>query len=171
MLARLTTLLTTLSPTRWRMVGALALVVLALAGLWLQEPVAPPRFEVLTGGQEVKDHRTGLVWRRCAEGQWWDGQHCDGEARTVPHLAALALAQSQPGWRLPTLPELYSLVEPGRRHPALDAAVFPDTPGYWFWSSTLTDSRISHAWLVHFGEGQPNFALRMNHVHVRLVRP
>ena len=170
MLARLTTQLTTLSSAHWRMLGALGLVLLALAGLWVQEPVAPPRFVVLAGGHEVKDHQTGLVWRRCAEGQRWDGTHCDGEAQTMPHLAALALAQTQPGWRLPDMPELYSLVEPGRRQPALDAAVFPDTPGYWFWTSTLTDSRISHAWMVHFGAGEPNFALRMNHVHVRLVR-
>ena len=54
-------------------------------------------------------------------------------------------------------------MEPERRDPALDAAVFPDTPLHWFWTSTVTTSQFTtHARLVHFGEGQPNYALRMN---------
>lgn len=158
-----------LTPARWRMLGAVVLGGVALCLLWW--PAAEPaRYELLAGGHEVKDHRTGLVWRRCAEGQRWDGTHCAGEALLMPHLVAIAHAASQPGWRLPTMPELYSLVEPERRDPALDAAVFPDTPLHWFWTSTVTTSRLTHAWLVHFGVGQPNYALRMNHVHVRLVR-
>ena len=102
---------------------------------------------------------------------WWPtAEPARYELLAMPHLVVIAHAASQPGWRLPTMPELYSLVEPERRDPALDAAVFPDTPLHWFWASTVTTSRLTHAWLVHFGEGQPNYALRMNHVHVRLVR-
>lgn len=151
---------------RWAalLLGLLACVV------WLWPSAEAARFEPLGAGHEVKDHRTGLVWRRCAEGQHWSGGQCLGSALTMPHLEALALAESQSGWRLPSVTELYSLVEPDRRLPALDAAVFPNTPNAWFWTSTLSNSRISHAWLVHLGEGQANFALRLNHVHVRLVR-
>lgn len=81
------------------MLGAVVLGCVALWLLWW--PAAEPaRYELLAGGHEVKDHRTGPVWRRCAEGQRWDGTHCAGEALLMPHLVAIAHAASQPGWRL-----------------------------------------------------------------------
>jgi hypothetical protein len=146
--------------------------VLALSALvaWWMPPAAPQRFELLAGGAEVKDLHTGLVWRRCAEGQRWSGAHCTGQPLQMPQLLATAHAASQPGWRLPSLTELHSLVDPARQNPALDPLAFPDTPGQWFWTSTLASSRITHAWTVHFGQGKANYALRMNHLCMRLVR-
>ena len=49
---------------------------------------------------------TNLVWKRCAEGQTWDGTNCTGEAQKYTWQQALQLALSanetvQAGWRLP----------------------------------------------------------------------
>lgn len=52
------------------------------------------------------------------------------------------------GWRLPTLEELESIVV-AENHPAIDAAMFPDTPGWGFWSSEEEES--SHkVWAIDF---------------------
>jgi hypothetical protein len=134
----------------------LAMGVGALGLYLLTTQYTPARFSVRAGGQEVHDRSTGLTWRRCAEGMQWTeaGEH----------------AAQQAGWRLPTVRELHTLVDGARSHPAIDTEAFPDTPPTWFWSASQANSRITHAWLVHFGEGRANMALKLNHMPARLVR-
>ena len=100
----------------------------------------------------------------------WTGLGCAGEPRTFTQIEAVEHAQQQAGWRLPTVGELHTLVDETQSNPAIDPGAFPDTPPEWFWTASQANSRITHAWLVHFGEGRANMALRLNHRPVRLVR-
>ena len=59
---------------------------------------------------------TGLMWVRCTVGQKWDGSGCQGEAKPFPWSEALKLANLETfagydDWRLPSIKELYSLID------------------------------------------------------------
>ena len=73
---------------------------------------------------------TGLMWKRCAEGQSWTGSTCTGTESY--HTWAQALTQAGASsfaghgdWRLPNYKELLSLVEECRNDPAINDTVFP----------------------------------------------
>lgn len=133
------------------------------------EPPAP-RFRYLDGGNEVIDGQTGLIWRRCTEGMHWNGISCAGLPNTYRQDAALAYAQCQPGWRLPSAQELASLIHPALTAPAIDSATFPATPANWFWSWSTYGLYTGSAWGISFSDGQA----RSHYIHhsypIRLVR-
>jgi len=57
----------------------------------------------------VKDTKTNLIWKRCAEGL--SGDDCQqGEAKKMSYQAALDYAEKIEGWRMPTIKELNTLV-------------------------------------------------------------
>jgi hypothetical protein len=66
-------------------------------------------YQVVGDGSEIKDMNTGLIWRRCSEGQSWDGTTCTGEAMRFTWSEAQTYAQSQRGWRMPIVQELARL--------------------------------------------------------------
>ncbi|MGE3248408.1 MAG: DUF1566 domain-containing protein [Beijerinckiaceae bacterium] len=76
---------------------------------------------------EVRDSRTGLIWRRCSLGLEWKGGACRGEMlRLSLEEAKKAAAALGAGWRVPTADELFGLVDRTCGEPALDVAAFPD---------------------------------------------
>ena len=85
----------------------------------------------------VTDLEKGITWMRCALGQEWDGTHCTGEAISYDwHQAHKAGTTSrQHKWRLPSLPELASIVEQQCQMPRINAQLFPDTPNAVFWTA------------------------------------
>jgi Protein of unknown function (DUF1566) len=147
--------------------SALALVLGCAA---LSGAEAQVRFELTPDGLEVKDHRTGLTWRRCSEGQVLEGSNCSGFGTVFTHEQALSHARSQTGWRLPNVKELASLVDYAYRAPAIDRATFPATPAGPAWTSSpyaLPDVSLA----VDFARGGVSFEDRRTSVyHVRLVR-
>ena len=76
-------------------------------------------------------------------------------------------------WRMPTVDELLSINHLGRVNPAIDSTFFPNTPPYWFWSSTpearYTDTGIA-AFPVRFSYGGEGWGLKSYSHRVRLVR-
>src|SRR5690606_15177556 len=60
----------------------------------------------------VKDLETGLEWRRCAEGQVWEGADCSGQAVRF-YSGDLNQIDENTDWRIPTREELKSLVRCG----------------------------------------------------------
>ncbi|MBK9359642.1 MAG: DUF1566 domain-containing protein [Rubrivivax sp.] len=113
----------------------------------------PPRYTFNSTGDEVTDTRTGLVWRRCVEGMTWNGSTCTGASRTFTHEGALAHAQSQAGWRLPSVKDLGSIADRRRMTPALDTAVFPAVSSGYFWTTTPLVGSPSDAWHVRADTG------------------
>lgn len=153
-----------------------ATVALLLAAVSAQSQT---RYTYSSAGDEVTDSKTGLIWRRCSEGQTWSGSTCNGTAATYTHEQALAQAQAQAGtagWRLPNVKELTSIAEKTHINPAIDPAAFPATPLKGHWSSTpyaVDSNNAGHAWVVRFGDGYVNAAIgnrTFNFFPVRLVR-
>ena len=73
-------------------------------------------------------------------------------------------------WRLPTRPELQSLVDYQAQNPAIDTTWFPNTPATIYWSGGNYVPNASGAWSVVFNDGSPNADIKSNALQVRLVR-
>jgi hypothetical protein len=131
-------------------------------------------FTVSADGQEVTDTKTGLIWRRCAEGMTASGGTCTGTASAFTHEAALMRASAQAtagvAWRLPNVKELSSIADKSRSNPAIDTVAFPATPSSWFWSSSPYVGNAYYAWFVNFNYGFDYGGYRGSTYYVRLVR-
>lgn len=147
----------------------LAALVMGLAAVVPAQ--SQSRYAYSADGAEVTDAQTGLIWRRCTEGQTWMNSTCTGGLTVFGHERALAHAMTQSGWRLPNVKELTSLVDTGSVRPAINAAAFPGTPTAVYWSSTPDVQLPTSAWSVDFALGTVATVGRNTlGVLVRLVR-
>jgi Protein of unknown function (DUF1566) len=150
--------------TRWP-----ALMLLGLLAAATGPASAQTRF--VPNGAEVLDTETGLIWKRCSEGQKWNGTTCGGKATSPNWRAALAIANAEGGgWRLPNVKELVSLVDLTRSDPTIDPVAFPATLVSSYWSSTPYNDYPEFAWAVGFNIGAVNFWHTDIGYRVRLVR-
>ncbi|MEL7311866.1 MAG: DUF1566 domain-containing protein [Pseudomonadota bacterium] len=149
------------------------------------------RFDVSSDGT-VTDLSSGLTWQRCAVGFAFDDggtpdlpvdDRC--QATGVPDRVdwATALGEARDlnasggfagfsDWRLPSVKELYSIVEFQCIRPAINSTVFPSTTPVPFWSGSA-GNLIGSAYVVDFYLGQAAlaFASAPETLHaVRLVR-
>lgn len=124
-------------------------------------------------------HDSRLHWSRCALGQSWNGQACEGPAlaftwdeavRAIDELNNNGGLAGYQDWRLPSRGELESIVERCREAPAINELVFPNTPWAGFWSSSLDTSEEEHAWFVGFYYGLAYEFARQSSYRVRPVR-
>lgn len=129
------------------------------------------------GDGTVTDKATGLQWKRCAEGQVWDGTTCTGSASTFYWKDALQRAdQASFGgyddWRLPNIKELSSIIEVACSAPYINEIIFQQTPsGRFFSSSPKADS--SYVWCVsysRYGDNLVDGCYKASSIYVRLVR-
>jgi hypothetical protein len=117
-----------------------------------------PRFEVLAdfNSEAVLDKETGLVWEK-SPSTGLKG-HYDAYMRCNTLTTGSRL-----GWRIPTLQEISSLIDPTQTNPALPqghpfSSVLYDVP-YWTASTDIYfyDSNglrtITSAWFLSFGSG------------------
>lgn len=125
------------------------------------------RFVVDAGSATVTDTATGLIWKRCSEGQ--SGADCAGGAATGLSWQG-ALNAAGAGWRLPNRNELASLVERKCTNPAINTTIFPGTPAQSYWTSTPHASNGLLAWFVDHNAGDIGPALKTAAKNVRLVR-
>ena len=135
------------------------------------------RFTINNDGT-VSDTKTGLTWKKCSEGQ--SGVDCRiGTATTYTWQGALQQAQrvnnnggfaGYKNWRLPSIKELSSIVEEQCIEPSINLAVFPESPSYWYWSSSPSADYSSDAWYVYFYYGYSYDGSKYINRFVRLVR-
>ena len=136
---------------------------------------------------------TGLVWKRCLEGQ--SGSQCTGglaESKTWNVWAETdrqLLPQSFTGqdswgisagftqnllqsgaWRMAYKNELQTITENCSAAPKLNHMVFPNDPSWVVWSGSPVAGFPNGAWGVYFYNGGASYGLRYNGYHVRLVR-
>jgi hypothetical protein len=133
-----------------------------------------PAERFLANGDDVVDTLTGLIWRRCPEGQDWTDSTCLGRPLQFNLPGALrrgrAAAATGKGWRLPNVKELASLVDASRvAPPFINSDLFPGTQGK-YWTSTHDVSYSEAVWTVDFGTGWVWSDLYYNGYPVRLVR-
>ena len=133
------------------------------------------------GDGTVTDKTTGLMWKRCAEGQYWDvlAATCKGNAYQMNWLVALKrsdinnqlLFAGKTDWRVPSIKELASLVEEQCIEPAINLTIFPATEPTLFWSSSpLVNAYAGHVWLIQFRDGNDIRNRKDITASVRLVR-
>jgi Protein of unknown function (DUF1566) len=139
-------------------------------------PAKPPAYpgsklQVSEDGSEVLDPVAKLIWRRCSEGQTWDGLTCAGTPRTFGRAGALVYgARQTDGWRLPNAKELRTLVDLGRVFPAFDPTLFPGTTTEGpYWTSTPKTDSAPDLWYVASGNGATHIDFHTAG-SVRLVR-
>ncbi len=131
----------------------------------------------------VSDSESGLIWKKCSEGQGWSpsANTCKEIAVTHTWQAALQLVQainagatgenfSQEDWRLPNIKELKTIVERRCAIPAINNTVFPNTSSASFWSSSPYAPGSGSAWSVNFFNGSDGASRKSNGKYVRLVR-
>ncbi len=150
------------------------LVFLSLLGMMPLPALGQP-FAISADGSEVTDQKTGLIWRRCAEGLSWNGATCAGTPTTFTHEAALQYAAAQAvttglPWRLPNIKELVSITDRSSTNPAIDATAFPGTPASPFWSATPYVGVPTYAWYLSAYDGTVLGYYRVDSHYVRLVR-
>ena len=151
---------------RWLATALLA----ALAWLAPFSANAQARLAGSQDGGVVTDSRTGLTWRRCSEGQAFDGVTCAGTSTAFTHEQALLHAKGQAGWRLPNVKELGSLVDRARLNPSIDPLAFPETESYYYWSSSPVADFPVLVWIVNFRYGDVDGLNRDYYGLLRLVR-
>lgn len=148
-------------------------------------PKEPPVSEELVGHYRLlsnglaQDTQSRLLWCRFALGQRWQAGQVEGEAALYAWQAAqeaVDLFNKQGGyaghtdWRLPSVNELKTLINPQEGHKSyINAYAFPNNPR-WLWTSSPYAGYGGGAWLVNFIEGlaindNPNLPCA-----VRLVR-
>lgn len=116
---------------------------------WDQTLPPSTRFVVLTNmdSEAVLDRETGLVWEKVPMTSTvfnW--------ATASRHCLTLNLG-GRKGWRLPTIQELASLVDPSQSNPALPSGhpFTVQSSGYWSASTYVDDT--TDAWSAEFGNG------------------
>lgn len=134
---------------------------------WSKKLPSDSRFTVLSafGNAAVRDGETGLVWEKTLETtelSWSD-------ARTA---CADKDVGGRKGWRLPSISELSSLVDPSMRtgstlplgHP------FTNAQADVYWSATTMAGNPNSAWLVFLDTGRVSYAFKSITFHVWCVR-
>jgi hypothetical protein len=117
------------------------------------------------GDAAVRDEETGLVWEKTLE---------TIEMSWIDARAACANKDvgGRKGWRLPSISELASLVDPSvRSGPTLPLDhPFTNLLMDVYWSATTVADNPKSAWLVFFDTGKATFAFKTITFHVWCVR-
>ena len=129
---------------------------------------------ISTDGSEVTDKKTGLIWRRCAEGMVYSGGTCNGKGREFNYEQALQHAQSEASrsgkaWRVPEGDELAGLVDISHS-PMINPVAFPAMPGTAFKSATRSVNNVVGSLIVRFSDGVAYDTFQHYSFYVRLVR-
>jgi hypothetical protein len=126
------------------------------------------RFQVSDDGHQVADRATGLVWKRCPQGQTWNGTACAGGLARFSFDFALVLTENPSGWRIPTVQELFTIAD----HSAVVAGspLAGNENGDFWISTTQAAAPAMTAWLVNFRTASTIPSLRFAAHPVRLVR-
>ncbi len=109
---------------------------------------ANQRFVLVMGRAAVLDNETGLVWEQSPTNEaldWFNAQERCNFLTTGNRL----------GWRVPTLQELASLVDPTvSPGPTLPSGhPFSNVQSSFYWSATTGASDTTEAWVVNFKTG------------------
>ena len=144
--------------------GVLALVA-SVAGAAEAKPAYPSwskqinttnRLTVLNafGGAAVLDNETGLVWEQSPSTNTFTWL-------TAPYHCNNLTVGNRKGWRLPTIQELASLVDPSVPFLTLPTGhPFSNVQASYYWSATADTNVSSFAWVMFFSLGDVGFEFK-----------
>jgi hypothetical protein len=97
-----------------------------------------------------------MYWQKCSGGQTND-TNCTGTIQTYNYTNAVAyctnLTLGGLTWRLPTLYELWNLVNYGKSDPSIETTIFPNTIAGDYWSSTNNSANLTSYRIHSFASG------------------
>ncbi len=131
-----------LRPLTTILLVAVATVVISVAPA---AALAPPGRYVVDVAVTT-DTVTGLMWQQTPASMSYD------QAGAVAYCEGLAL-DGHDDWRLPSLHELLSIVDPTRGGPTIDSRGFPSTPSANYWTRTPYAPVAGIGWAVSFSSG------------------
>lgn len=148
-----------------------------LADCTKQQPHKAAESRFILNKGEAFDKVTKLTWSRCSAGTTWkEGGGCIGLPKLMTFGEAKQFAkQAGKEWRLPTIEELYSIVEQGCEDPAINSIAFPDEirdsgEGAPYWSVTRNEDMQTLIYYINFINGRVDAHSEGFEMAVRLVR-
>ena len=138
------------------------------APIWIADPFTD------NGDGTVTDNLTGLIWLKdatCFGTRTWLTALSDANTLNSGECG-LTDSSAEGDWRLPNINELRSLVDPGRRNPALPAN-HPFTgvvSQAWYWSSSSRVGQPIKAWRFYASDGHPYYQDKDSSSYVWPVR-
>lgn len=151
-----------------------SLPVILVSGKWINDQRSDRFLDNEDG--TITDHETGLMWKKCPEGTFYDGKdlHCS------PHFPNLFLwngaldrvsvinsgvegeGLGHDDWRLPNIKELESWL--------VMKELLNDSYNTFYWSSTSEAGNQDFAWVVNFSSANLGSFVKTAPNNVRLVR-
>ena len=134
---------------------------------WDENLPSASRFTVLNafGGAAVRDNNTGLVWEQAPDStaaiQW---------APALSYCINKNVGGTR-GWRLPSVAELASLIDPSLAAPFVPASVFTNLQTSNYWSATTRADFPAFAWNVRLTDAVVHeFLAKGSNLYVWCVR-
>ncbi|MEH8160785.1 DUF1566 domain-containing protein [Aeromonas veronii] len=111
-------------------------------------------------GEVIHDRLNQLEWQACSLGsQWLEGKGCVGTPALLTLLEAKdEAARLGEGWRLPTIEELFTLLDEDCRAPMTDPNFFPDIHDNGenaapYWTSSTIEEMPELVYYIDFMHG------------------
>jgi uncharacterized protein DUF1566 len=130
---------------------------------WAEWPMVDTPNYTDNGDGTVTDNGTGLVWQQNASTALLV------QADAATYCAGLNLG-GYTDWRLPTIVELVSIVDPTEFNSAISSTYFPNTLSSFFWTTTPDASEAGNVWTVTFDIGSVTSAGVIESGYGRCVR-
>jgi hypothetical protein len=136
--------------------------------MWGEPINTPDRFAVLASynGEAVYDNETGLVWEQTPSTTTLDFS-------SAPFVCNRKTVGNRKGWRVPTIQELASLIDPTVPSPGPtlpDGHPFSDVQSADYWSATSFVAPSELAWIVSFNFGSVDNRNKIGELFVWCVR-
>jgi len=134
---------------------------------WDENLPSSSRFTVLPSfnNQAVRDNNTGLVWEQTPD------TNTRPWANTTDYCLNKTIGGAR-GWRLPSVAELASLIDPSLTVPPfVPTSIFSGIQSPDYWSATsVADNTLAIAWTVNFFNGDVGFSSKSAPSHAWCVR-
>jgi len=127
---------------------------------WDQNLPSASRFTTVFTGA-VRDNNTGLVWERAPDATLRAWQSFSVPLGATNYCVSKNVGGTR-GWRLPSVAELVSLIDPSLPAPFVPASAFaiggaPGVQSTSYWSASTVADDPAHAWDVGFNDGLMQF--------------
>jgi Protein of unknown function (DUF1566) len=119
----------------------------------------------------VRDNETGLVWEKSPLTTLHPWDFSAGFSASALLQCTSRTTGGRKGWRLPSVHELASLVDPANSNPSLPTGhPFTNVQSAIYWSATTFAVSPTNAWNVNFFNGDVNLVNKASNSYAWCVR-